>query len=117
MDVQYRSTAYVWFDTEYSDLDFDRARLLQVAAILTDADLGGLENFCIAIGRVRELERDIQATQDPELRLKLYRAQDKAMGTARQLGAELGTTPVSRSRPSVREKEDGDDDADNPLDV
>ena len=39
MDVQYRSTAYVWFDTEYSDLDFDRARLLQVAAILTDADL------------------------------------------------------------------------------
>lgn len=39
MDVHYRSTAYVWFDTEYSDLDFDRARLLQVAAILTDADL------------------------------------------------------------------------------
>lgn len=39
MEVQYRSTAYVWFDTEYSDLDFDRARLLQIAAILTDADL------------------------------------------------------------------------------
>lgn len=39
MDLQYRSTAYVWFDTEYSDLDFERARLLQVAAILTDADL------------------------------------------------------------------------------
>lgn len=39
MEGQYRSTAYVWFDTEYSDLDFDRARLLQVAAILTDADL------------------------------------------------------------------------------
>lgn len=39
MDVQYRSTAYVWFDTEYSDLELERARLLQVAAILTDADL------------------------------------------------------------------------------
>lgn len=39
MDLQYRSTAYVWFDTEYSDLNLDRARLLQVAAILTDADL------------------------------------------------------------------------------
>lgn len=39
MDPQYRSTAYVWFDTEYSDLSLERARLLQVAAILTDADL------------------------------------------------------------------------------
>jgi len=38
-DVLYRSTAYVWFDTEYSTLDLDRAHLLQVAAIVTDADL------------------------------------------------------------------------------
>jgi len=104
--------------SEDARAEWDRVMpILAERRILTDADLGGLENFCIAIGRVRELERDIQATQDPELRLKLYRAQDKAMGTARQLGAELGTTPVSRSRPSVREKEDGDDDADNPLDV
>ncbi len=34
-----RSTAYVWFDTEYSELDYDRAHLLQVAALVTDADL------------------------------------------------------------------------------
>ena len=39
MELQYRSTAYVWFDTEYSDLNLEQARLLQVAAILTDADL------------------------------------------------------------------------------
>lgn len=39
MESHYRSTAYVWFDTEYSDLDFERAQLLQVAAIVTDADL------------------------------------------------------------------------------
>ena len=39
MDATYRSTAYVWFDTEYSDLNLERAHLLQVAAILTDADL------------------------------------------------------------------------------
>ncbi|MCO5045215.1 MAG: exonuclease domain-containing protein [Kiritimatiellae bacterium] len=35
----YRSTAYVWFDTEYSTLDFESAVLLQVAAVITDADL------------------------------------------------------------------------------
>lgn len=29
----------VWFDTEFSDLDLDRARLLQVAAIVTDWNL------------------------------------------------------------------------------
>ena len=39
MELSYRSTAYVWFDTEYSDLDHEKARLLQVAAIITDADL------------------------------------------------------------------------------
>ncbi|MBN9345619.1 MAG: P27 family phage terminase small subunit, partial [Devosia sp.] len=47
----------------------------------------------------------------------LLRAQDKAMATARQLAAELGLTPVSRSRPGIREEEEGDDDADNPLDI
>lgn len=30
---------YVWFDTEYSDLDLDTARLLQVAALITDRSL------------------------------------------------------------------------------
>lgn len=35
----YRSTAYIWFDTEYSSLDLESARLLQVAAVATDPDL------------------------------------------------------------------------------
>ncbi len=35
----YRSTAYVWFDTEYSSLDLESAAILQVAAVVTDADL------------------------------------------------------------------------------
>lgn len=82
--------------------------------ILTDADLGGLENYCICIGRVRETEALIQAGQEPEVMLKLARLQDKAMASARQLAAELGLTPVSRSRPAIRE--DGDNEPD-PLDV
>lgn len=82
--------------------------------ILTDADLGGLENYCVCIGRVRETEAAIQSEPDPEMALKLIRVQDKAMASARQLAAELGLTPVSRSRPSIREDQD---DEPNPLDV
>lgn len=84
--------------------------------ILTDADLGGLENYCLCIGRVRETEKMIQKEADPEMRLKLIRVQDKAMASARQLAAELGLTPVSRSRPAIREDDDRDDTA-NPLEV
>ena len=72
--------------------------------ILTVADLGSLESYCIAISRIRELETLLRAGIDP----KLFRMQDQAMKTARQLAAELGLTPVSRSRPSVRD-ENADD--------
>ncbi|WP_334437271.1 P27 family phage terminase small subunit [Bradyrhizobium sp. AZCC 1610] len=80
--------------------------------ILTNADLGSLESYCIAIGRVRELEKLLRAGIDP----KLFRMQDQAIKTARQLAAELGLTPVSRSRPSIRD-DNQDDDDDNPLNV
>jgi P27 family predicted phage terminase small subunit len=86
---------------------------LAARGILTVADLGCLESYCIAIGRIREIELLLREGID----LKLLRAQDKAMVTARQLAAELGLTPVSRSRPAVRENDDdgdGDDD-ENPL--
>ncbi|MBI9020875.1 MAG: hypothetical protein JEZ10_06450 [Verrucomicrobia bacterium] len=33
------STAYLWFDTEFTSLELDEARLLQVSAMLTDKDL------------------------------------------------------------------------------
>lgn len=33
------STAYVWFDTEFTSLDLDEANLLQVSVMLTDKDL------------------------------------------------------------------------------
>lgn len=37
-----QSAGYVWLDTEYSDLDLDRARLLQVAVIATGPGLNRL---------------------------------------------------------------------------
>lgn len=41
--------------------------------------------------------------------------QDKAMQTAKQLAAEMGLTPISRSRPAIRDM--FDDSEDDPLDV
>ncbi len=81
--------------------------------ILTNADLGGLENYCVACGRIRQIER---ALQKGELDPTFVRMQDKAMQTARQLAAELGLTPVSRSRPAMRNDE-SDDESDNPLNI
>jgi P27 family predicted phage terminase small subunit len=81
--------------------------LLVRRRILTVADLGGVENYCVAIGRARELERQIQAEGviDP----RLFRMQMAAIQSGRQLAAELGLTPVSRSRPAIRESEMNDD--------
>ena len=82
--------------------------------ILTVADLGGLENYCAAIGQVREMERHLQQhghVVDVEGVMKRNPAvgiQADAMTRARLLAAELGLTPVSRSRPAIRE--DGEDD-------
>lgn len=102
---------------EEARTEWDRVMpVLTDRRILTDADLGGLESYCISIGRVRQMEILIQGNPDPDLMLKLIRVQDKAMASARQLGAELGLTPVSRSRPAIRDEGDSDDSA-NPLDV
>jgi P27 family predicted phage terminase small subunit len=80
--------------------------------ILTSADLGSVESYCIATSRIRELEILLRAGIDP----KLFRMQDQAIKTARQLAAELGLTPVSRSRPAVRDNSNENDD-DSPLNV
>lgn len=87
--------------------------------ILTAADLGSLENYCIATGRVRELEYLLRTDfkEKKAIDPKIFRMQDKAMTTARQLAAELGLTPVSRSRPAVRDTDPFDDDDENPLAV
>jgi oligoribonuclease len=52
---QKKTTAYVWFDAEFTSLDLDQARLLQVAAIVTDTDLNRVAppeadlNLCIRL--------------------------------------------------------------------
>lgn len=94
--------------------------ILSARRILSAADLGGLENYCIAIGTAREAERIIQVhglVTETESGLKRNPAvgiQSEAIKTARLIGAEMGLTPVSRSRPAIRDDEEDDDPFDLP---
>ena len=87
--------------------------LLTERRILTDADRGSLENYCLAIGQVREMERMLQKDGHVVMvgtvpkKHPAVAIQSDAMTRARLLAAELGLTPVSRSRPSVREDRNG----------
>lgn len=79
--------------------------LLIERGVLTETDLAMVEAFCIAAGLAREIERARQkagAIIDP----KLMRLQMQALQSLRQIGAEIGATPVSRSRPAIQEKKD-----------
>ncbi|WP_329608579.1 phage terminase small subunit P27 family [Paragemmobacter aquarius] len=92
--------------------------------ILTTADLGSLENYCMAVGQAREMERQIQKLgavmmvyaidKEGESRVIGLRknpavsVQSDAITRARLLAAELGCTPVSRSRPTVDEDDEDD---------
>lgn len=56
-----KSSAYVWFDAEFTSLELDQARLLQVAVILTDNQLSRLHppeadiNLCIRLEEGEEV--------------------------------------------------------------
>lgn len=92
--------------------------LLTARKILTEADMGSVENYCIAIGQVREMEEVIKKQGHVMMTERGPRAhpavkiQSDAMTRARLLASELGLTPVSRSRPSIR-----DDDAEDAWDI
>lgn len=89
--------------------------VLMARKILTEADLGSLENYCVAIGQVRQCQRRLAGQDEPFFTGEngaprpdpALRVMHTAMTIARQLAAELGLTPVSRSRPALV---DGDDD-------
>lgn len=94
--------------------------ILRKRRILTTADLGSLENYCLALGTVREMERTLQteghvfAGESGPKRHPAVAIQSDAMTRALRLASELGLTPVSRSRPAVRKEDDNDDPS--PLD-
>ncbi|MEZ2406934.1 phage terminase small subunit P27 family [Bosea sp. RCC_152_1] len=89
------------------------APILVERKVLTDADLGTLESYCAAVGVVRECARQlaVDGLMLNGKRHPLYGVQHSAITDARLCAAELGLTPVSRSRPSIREDQEEDDDS------
>ena len=103
-----------WLSDDAAE-EWDRVMpILAGRRILSVADLGSLENYCLAMGTVREMERHLQSfghVIDVDGLFKRNPAvgiQSDAMTRARLLAAELGLTPVSRSRPAIREGDDAD---------
>lgn len=95
----------------------------KVAAILierkhlTDADLGTLAAYADALGQLADATRLINRegmvvmTANGPRKHPAISIQINARNQVRQLAAELGLTPVSRSRPSIRDDEGQDDSA------
>ena len=83
-------------------------------AIITRADLAGVENYVTCIGIIRQIETERQIAGGI-IDAKLFGVLNRAAQTARQLAAEYGLTPTSRTR--ISGKADQDDDTDNPLAV
>lgn len=81
--------------------------------IITKGDLSGVENYCAAVGAARTIADTMSAGGLPDL--KLGGLQIRYMQSARQLAAEYGLTPTSRTRIGAGLADD--DDADNPLAV
>lgn len=93
------------------------APILIERRILTDTDLTSLEHYCTASGQVREMQKIIAhegSVVMTERGLRAHpavRIQADAMTRARLLAAELGLTPVSRNRPSIRTDQEDHDSA------
>lgn len=83
--------------------------------VIIDADMGSVENYCLAQASVREFQAAMAKSLGSDTRAKNFRAMNQAMQTARQLAAELGLTPVSRSRPTKKPR--AGDDGDDPLNI
>lgn len=93
--------------------------------ILTPDNLPSVANYCLALAAVREAEADIREhgrvidqmaeTKDGKLYRKgrvpnpAVKQMNDAISLSLRLAAELGATPISRSRPSLPE-DDGQDD-------
>lgn len=86
--------------------------------ILTETDLGTVENYCLAVGTVRRSQATISAEGDTvetntgTKRHPAFQTLFQAMTEMRRLAAELGLTPASRNKASKKppEGEEGYDD-------
>jgi len=90
---------------------------------LTMADLGTLAAYCNAVGLLIDTTRQIEAegividTKNGPRKHPAISVQGQARDQVRRLAAELGLTPISRSRPAVRDTKNDDDEDLSPLDL
>lgn len=93
------------------------APLLMERRILAETDLTTLAHYCAATGMVQEQQKTINnegcvvTTERGPRAHPAVRIQADAMTRARLLAAELGLSPVSRNRPSIRTDQEDDDSA------
>lgn len=103
----------------------DVVRDLSARKILTNDNLPSVASYCIALGAVRQAEEDITElgrviktyaeTKTGDVILTgvkpnpAVKQRGDAISLALRLAAELGATPISRSRPSLPD-DDGQDD-------
>lgn len=88
------------------------AAILVERDVLTEGDLGTLAAYCDAFGQLVDASRQITAdglVLDGK-KHPLLGTQIAARNQVRQLAAELGLTPVARSRPAIRDDASADDD-------
>lgn len=84
--------------------------------VLTDADMGTVESYCLAMGQIRQCQAELAAAPSPWIESAegaprphpAFRVMHTAQTQARQLANELGLTPVARQR--LGTADDGDDD-------
>ncbi len=112
--------------SEDAKQEWDRiVPILAKRKILSEADMGSVETYCCCVGTVREMDREIQRTGATQ---KVYKVdkegnsllvsirknpavgiRNEAATQARLYAAEIGATPVSRSRPTVDDDDEDDD--------
>ena len=90
--------------------------LLVERRILTDGDLGTVANYCNAIAIACQANRELSKGLTFETAAGMVKRHPAAgivaefAGLALRLAAELGLTPVSRSRPAIRDDDRHDED-------
>lgn len=95
--------------------------LVKERRTLTVADLPTLAAYCTAVGQVQEASRILGRegltfmSEHGPRKHPAVSIRNDAMTQMRQLGGELGLTPVSRSRPAMRDEDDSEDASDLAL--
>ena len=75
--------------------------------IITKADLGGVENYCMAVGAANQIADHMATMPLPDL--KLGGLQIRYIQTAQRLAADYGLSPTSRVRVGAAGPDDDED--------